>query len=101
MIDPKELAFRMAMANIGKPMAYDGKIPAPTMPGASVTDNAASKKAGMDAELAALQSRLGESEGIRQMQQQMGERGQMMPPAKPAPGRTPYEMLASLLGGGQ
>lgn len=100
-MDRNELAFRMAMANIGKPMAYTDKIPAPRMPGSSVTDNAAELKAGMEVQLDALMARMGESEGIRQMQQQMGERGQMMPPAKPAPGRTPYEMLASLLGGGQ
>lgn len=104
-ISREELAMRMAMANIGKPMAYtDGRLPAPRQMGQSVTEGEEMRRASMNAQLDAMMARMGEQRreqsARNSMLEQMGERGQLVPQvpeSSRAPGR-PIDRLLSLLG---
>jgi len=98
----EELAMRMAMANIGKPMAYtDGRLPAPRQIGQSVTEGEDMRRESMNAQLDAMMRRMAEQRreqsARNSMLEQMGERGQLVPQA-PAAGPRPIDRLLSMLG---
>lgn len=97
-IDRDELAFRMAMANIGKPDAYMGDLlPAPRQIGQSVTQGEDMRRAEMDAQLDAMMRRMQEQRAGREMQNQ----GPVDVPQKPEPRRDVAEFLRGLMGGGR
>ena len=97
-VDEDELAFRMAMANIGKPNAYMGdRLPAPRQMGQSVTEGEDMRRAAMEAQLQAMMNRMAEQRSAREMQNRMP----VNVPQKPEPGPGIAEFLRGVMGGGR
>lgn len=96
-IDRDELAFRMAMANIGNPNAFVEDLPSPTQSNQSATVGEDSRRRAMDAQLDAMMRRMQEQRAGREMQ----NLGPVDVPQKPEPGRDVAEFLRGLMGGGR